>query len=207
MKKLWMVLALLVACGASVMAQSKEGDSTAPMIPLVVHFEMRQVSNTEYNALRGKRTLDSKSSGKLLQSSALVTSTGNEALVHFGGKYPLTYFDPRAQQFQVQYVDIGQKVDVRCQQQGSSHYRVEIRPEFSVKDGIKSGKAAEGDEITSYPSTVVFITENTLVNLQLGQTAIVGRTRGDEVQRVWDAHGIKNADPNIIATLRLEALK
>jgi len=50
---------------------------------------------------------------KVLASPRVVALDGKEASIHIGDKYPIVYYDPRAGQYQVIYVDIGIKLTVK----------------------------------------------------------------------------------------------
>ena len=206
MKKIWMALALLLALGAVASADTltkKKGK----LIPLVAHLEIRQLSDAQYKKLRGTSRFRGDTPGALIYAHELVMVSSVESLVHFGHKFPITYYDPRAKRFQVQYVDTGAKLDLTCRVLDNDKFNVAVRPELGVADGAKSGKAAEGDEIISYPSTLVFITENKIGNLDMGETVVLGRSRGSEVLRVLKTNGVSESGQNMVATLRLEPLK
>jgi type II secretory pathway component GspD/PulD (secretin) len=50
---------------------------------------------------------------KILASPRVAALSGKEATIHIGDKYPIVYYDPRAGQYQVIYVDIGIKLTVK----------------------------------------------------------------------------------------------
>lgn len=49
---------------------------------------------------------------KVLASPRVAALDGKKATIHIGDKYPIVYYDPRAGQYQVIYVDIGIKLEV-----------------------------------------------------------------------------------------------
>ena len=53
-----------------------------------------------------------KGEAKVLASPRVAALDGEKATIHIGDKYPIVYYDPRAGQYQVIYVDIGIKLDV-----------------------------------------------------------------------------------------------
>jgi type IV pilus assembly protein PilQ len=50
---------------------------------------------------------------RVLASPRVAALSGEEASLHIGDKYPIVYYDPRAGQYQVIYVEIGIKLTVR----------------------------------------------------------------------------------------------
>ncbi len=53
-----------------------------------------------------------KGEAKVLASPRVAALDGEKATIHIGDKYPIVYYDPRAGQYQVIYVDIGIKLEV-----------------------------------------------------------------------------------------------
>jgi len=54
-----------------------------------------------------------KGEAKVLASPRISALSGKTATLHIGDKYPIVYYDPRAGQYQVIYVDIGIKLTVK----------------------------------------------------------------------------------------------
>jgi type II secretory pathway component GspD/PulD (secretin) len=54
----------------------------------------------------------SKGEAKVLASPRVAALDGEKATLHIGDRYPIVYYDPRAGQYQVIYVDIGIRLDV-----------------------------------------------------------------------------------------------
>lgn len=53
-----------------------------------------------------------KGEAKVLAAPRVAALDGEKATIHIGDKYPIVYYDPRAGQYQVIYVDIGIKLEV-----------------------------------------------------------------------------------------------
>ncbi len=101
---------------------------------------------------------------KVLASPRVATRSGRDALIHIGDKFPIVYFDPRAGQFQVQYVDIGIKLDVKPEIKADGYVLVDLRPEVSTLVELVNNQ---------YPRTAVR-TVNTSMRVKDGDTIIVG---------------------------------
>jgi len=61
----------------------------------------------------------------------VVTQSGKQATVLIGTKFPIVFFDPRAGQFQVQYVDIGVKLQVKPVVMDDGYVVMDIQPDVS----------------------------------------------------------------------------
>jgi general secretion pathway protein D/type IV pilus assembly protein PilQ len=101
---------------------------------------------------------------KVLAAPRVATQSGKDALIHIGDKFPIVYFDPRAGQFQVQYVDIGIKLDVRPDIKTDGYIVVDLRPEVSTLVELVNNQ---------YPRTAVR-TVNTSMRVKDGDTIIIG---------------------------------
>jgi type II secretory pathway component GspD/PulD (secretin) len=101
---------------------------------------------------------------KVLAAPRVATQSGKDALIHIGDKFPIVYFDPRAGQFQVQYVDIGIKLDVRPDIKTDGFILVDLRPEVSTLVELVNNQ---------YPRTAVR-TVNTSMRVKDGDTIIIG---------------------------------
>ncbi|MEW6281622.1 MAG: secretin N-terminal domain-containing protein [Candidatus Eremiobacterota bacterium] len=108
--------------------------------------------------------LVSNNEAKILASPRVATQSGTEALIHIGDKFPIVYFDPRAGQFQVQYVDIGIKLDVKPEIKADGFIVTELRPEVSNLIELVNNQ---------YPRTAIR-TVNTTMRIKDGDTVVIG---------------------------------
>lgn len=119
--------------------------------------------------------LVSQNEAKILASPRVASISGKESLIHIGDKYPIVYFDPRAGQFQVQYVDIGIKLDVTSHVKADDHVVINIRPEVSTLLELINNQ---------YPRTAVRIIE-TEMRVKNGDTVVMGGLiREEDIQNV-----------------------
>jgi hypothetical protein len=107
---------------------------------------------------------------QILESGTTIGNLGHESLTHMGEKFPISYYEPRAQSYQVQYIDVGFKIDAKIRELGqpSDLFEVDVRPERS---------AMVDQARTALPETDV-ITQQTMVLLKQGQVAVMGSTSG-----------------------------
>lgn len=108
--------------------------------------------------------LITRNEAKVLAAPRVATRSGRDALIHIGDKFPIVYFDPRAGQFQVQYVDIGIKLDVKPEIKADGYVIVDLRPEVSTLVDLVNNQ---------YPRTAVR-TVNTSMRVKDGNTIIIG---------------------------------
>ena len=71
------------------------------------------------------------SDGKVLASPRVATQSGEQAKIHVGDKYPIVFYDSHAGQFQVNYVDIGTKINVKPEVKTDGYILVDIEPNVS----------------------------------------------------------------------------
>lgn len=198
------VLGLLLSLLPQAWAQEPVKAAKAEkMIPVVYHFEIMEVSDQTWAKLqKAPGPSKAKVEGKLLQSVDLMSVTGVECLTMLGHKNPIIYYDPRALQFQIQFVDIGFKLDVVARSAGPDAFSVTSRHEFSAAHAVRT----EGDGVqkTSYPQTSVFIAEAKVPSLNYGDTVVLGRASGPSAVRQLSQLGRPTTSKNLVATLRLE---
>ncbi len=119
--------------------------------------------------------LVTQNEAKILASPRVAALSGTESLIHIGDKYPIVYFDPRAGQFQVQYVDIGIKLDVTANVKADGYVVIDVRPEVSTLLELINNQ---------YPRTAVRIVETTM-RVKDGDTIIIGGLiREEDIQNV-----------------------
>jgi len=100
---------------------------------------------------------------KILATPRVAVISGKEANVHVGDKYPIVYFDPRAGQNQVIYVDIGVELKVKPTIGPDGYITTEIAPKVSDQTGL----------IDKYPITSER-TASTTLRVKNGETIILG---------------------------------
>jgi len=108
--------------------------------------------------------LINQSDAKVISSPRVMTQSGKESQVLIGDKFPIVYFDPRAGQFQVQYVDIGVKVVVKPIVSADGYVTVDMAPEVSTLKALINNQ---------YPQTGI-TTVKTNVRVKDGDTIVVG---------------------------------
>lgn len=119
--------------------------------------------------------LVTQNEAKILASPRIAALSGVAALIHIGDKFPIVYFDPRAGQFQVQYVDIGIKLDVTSTVKADGYVMVKVRPEVSTLIELVNNQ---------YPRTAVRVIE-TEMRVKDGDTIIMGGLiRDEDIQNV-----------------------
>ena len=108
--------------------------------------------------------LISNSDVKVLSTPRVVTVSGQEAQCLIGDRFPVVYFDPRAGQFQVQYVDIGVKLICKPTVTADGYVSMELRPSVSVLRGLIQGQFPQTGETSV----------STKVRVKDGDTYIIG---------------------------------
>ncbi|NDD27287.1 MAG: type IV pilus secretin family protein [Proteobacteria bacterium] len=108
--------------------------------------------------------LVSRNDAKVIATPRVMTQSGKEASVLIGDKYPIVYFDPRAGQFQVQYIDIGTKLGVKPTVTADGFVVMDLTPEQSTLKALINNQ---------YPETQV-VTVKTNVRVRDGDTVVIG---------------------------------
>lgn len=188
-RNLVVITVLLLASLAPTLAQEQ----------LVYSFQVLKVKE-----LPSKKLIDVKDWRSFVKSGKVVvleevggsTVTGKDTLVHAGAKYPLSYEDPKAGMYQVQYVDHGTKIDTIFKPLSEQRYLLEARGERAIPNPHPESK----DRV------LVTIFESTTV-LKKGQVAIFGAARGPVIERLFKEQfpaGSLQSDDWIVMVLSLE---
>ena len=104
------------------------------------------------------------SDSKTLASPRIATQSGEQAEVYVGQRYPIVFYDPRAGQFQVQYVDIGTKLEATPEVKDDGHVVVELNPTTSSAGNLVNNQ---------YPITYER-TAKSKVRVKDGDTIVLG---------------------------------
>jgi len=104
------------------------------------------------------------SEAKVLAAPKVTTVSGKEAQIHIGEKYPVVYYDPRAGQYQVIYVDIGTKLNITATVLPDGNVSLNVKPDISnLLDLINN----------QYPHTANR-TANVYMRVKDGETMVLG---------------------------------
>lgn len=77
------------------------------------------------------QALISNNEAKVLASPRITTKSGEEANVMIGERYPIVYYDPRAGQYQVTYVDIGTNLNLKATVLPDGAVELALEPDIS----------------------------------------------------------------------------
>jgi len=113
-------------------------------------------------------------------STQRIFSSGNEASLLLGRKYPLTYFDPRSGFYQVIYIDIGLRGKFKYTPAGFQRWKLEV--EWETANANPSTLFGIRREQT--PLQIYYIRSNTSLELGNGESGIVMALRGDYYYRI-----------------------
>ena len=194
-----MLLALFAVCGAQAQ-EAKKVETKGP--PMLATLHVVQVSEAQFKKLDGIQKTNSEIQGRVLQTLEVMTVRDMPSLVHVGEKWPLVYYDPRAEQFQVQYVDVGGKLDLTCRDAGNQTWNVEIRPELSSIYRIDVPE--DSGRLNFYPETMVLIAETTIEGLKFGETSVFAKSTGRAAKTYLESTGLSTENSNLLYTLKLE---
>lgn len=183
MKYPWAHLALVAGCTLPGLLPAQAAEPVPdPVAPqgIVVRMDVIQMSDDAAQKLAGKSHiqggLSTKGEGvKLVHSSEMMVLLGRPGMFHLGHKNPIIYYDARASQFQVQYVDTGIKCDVKVLKRGDDDFAVEVHEELSVLDTMKTLGTPPS---AAYPQTNVFNSQSLQTHVHYGESVIVGRVHG-----------------------------
>ena len=180
-------------------AEEAAAKPSAPPTPVVFRITYWEVDDKTLADISGKVKLGSADiAGRRIQTQEVLGSTGVECMVALVRKNPIVYYDGKASQFQVQYVDTGVKADVKWEKE------LDVYLEISRISGVtKAGP--ESRTPAFYPHTEVLVSKVSVPSVKLGDVVLVGTSQGP-----WAAAQVRALDPtpkagNILVTLELEA--
>ena len=121
------------------------------------------------------QALVTSTEAKVLASPRLTTKSGQKAEVHIGERYPVVYYDPRAGQYQVQYVDIGTNLVLTATVLPDGYVELNMKPDISNLLGLVNDQ---------YPRTANRTVDITM-RVKDGDTMVLaGLLREDEQKTV-----------------------
>ena len=133
-------------------------------------FEIVKCPKTPAKRLLSKKDWQqflNKSGAVVLENIQGVARNDKYSLVFEGVKNPISYKDPRAGGYQVQYTDLGLKLDIKIKSQNDGTLFVESRGDRSVASPIP--EHPERSSVMIYESGVT---------MKRGQTVVVASAKG-----------------------------
>jgi len=152
------------ANGAQVQGTILSLDPSTILAASQVGLPIQAFSRTPFIMAANLQFLITQGEAKIMASPRVGTIAGKPALIHIGDKFPIVYFDPRAGQFQVQYVDIGIKLDVKVDIKSDGNIEADLNPEVSTLVGLVNNQ---------YPRTTVRRVQ-TVMRIKDGDTIVLG---------------------------------
>lgn len=200
-KTVWM---LLLGLGGLAWAEPEKKDSGRKE-PIVMRLQAVQVSDAVAHDWDGDwrlKAADLQADGvHLIQTTEVAGMTGRECSVFVGRKNHVVYYDSRATQFQIQYVDVGAKLNCNCKLTGE-RLNAQVYTELSLLEkNLNDGK-------TSYPQTLTLQSHADTPGFAYGDRVIIGNVRGSEARHYLEVLGAgSNAkNDNVYFVLTVERL-
>lgn len=197
--------ALMLLLGLGGLAWAEEKKDTARKEPIVMRLQAVQVSDAVARDWDGDwrlKAADLQEDGvHMLQTTEVAGMTERECSVFVGRKNHVIYYDSRASQFQVQYVDVGAKLNCKCKRAGEK-VNAEVYTELSqLEKNVSDGKA-------SYPQTLVLQSRANTPGFAFGERVIIGNVRGVEARHYLEVMGAGNntKNDNVYFVLTVERL-
>jgi hypothetical protein len=158
---------------------------------VVYHLDLVQMTDEAAAQFNGKerfaKGFQPGAGMQVVAETDLMSMTNKESLVHLGNKNPIMYYDPRASQFQVQYVDVGMKLDVKGNERGNDEFDLDVRPEISVLEKTRTASSSIAATPAAYPQTEVFTAQLYATHVHFGEAILLSRVQGPAAQRFWDS--------------------
>jgi len=197
---------LLVLLSLSALAWAEPAKDTGKKEPIVMRLEAVQVSDELANewkkGWRLKASALEEAGVHRLQTTEVVGITGRECSTFIGRKNHVIYYDPRASQFQVQYVDVGAKLNCQCKWVADGKLTAAVYSELSwLEKNLNDGKA-------SYPETITLKSQIDSPVFSYGERVLVGNVQGSEAQHYLQVLGASSGakNDNVYFVLSVERL-
>ncbi|MBN9414158.1 MAG: hypothetical protein J0I12_01910 [Candidatus Eremiobacteraeota bacterium] len=179
------VLMLLLGLGGLAWAEPDKKD-TGKKEPIMMRLQAVQVSDAVAQDWDGDwrlKAADLQEDGvRVLQTTEVVGMTGRECSVFVGRKNHIVYYDARATQFQIQYVDVGAKLNCQCKLVGD-RITAQVYTELSsLEKNVNDGKA-------SFPQTLTLNAHADTPGFVYGDRVLVGTVHGVEARHYLEVLG------------------
>jgi len=158
----------------TIFAEGARPDGTAP--PAYLGIPIDAFARTPFSLTATLNFLVESNEARILAAPRIATMSGKTASIHVGDKFPIVYYDPRAGQYQVIYVDIGIKLEVKPTIGPDGYITCDITPTVSsLRELIQN----------QYPRTIER-TATTTMRVKDGETIVIGGLIQDEDREVVD---------------------
>jgi hypothetical protein len=119
---------------------------------------------------------------KVLDRASCATNWGRESYTFMGRKLPITFFDPRAEASQVQYTDVGFKMECKPRQRKDGRIDLELRMERSqlLEANARNAFVAESSLVVGRGQTAVLATTHGLATSTYLGTVYPGQTMSED---------------------------
>lgn len=101
------------------------------IINTVNDFNPNFFTRTPFSIQTTINLLITRNDAVVVAQPRVVTQSTKQATILIGNKFPIVFFDPRAGQFQVQYVDIGVKLQVKPVAMDDGYVMMDVQPDVS----------------------------------------------------------------------------
>lgn len=190
--------------GLALLATTALAQEAESSVPLLYRLSYWEVSEKTLASLSGKSRLSSSDvSGRRMQKSEVLSVSGAAAYIGLVHKTPISYYDPRATQFQIQYVDTGMKLDAKARAKTGGLFDVEIRQELTRL--VRERVATYGKEPQAYPEIEGLVLESNFQDVKLGEMLLLGSTSSPLAQGHVRTLDPAAKDTRILVTLEVEA--
>jgi len=184
MKRSIVVLTLLLALAAPAVAAGK---GPAPERQLWMGVSILSLTEAGSASLGESATLEAGSLEELLRAGKAVeletvrfaTTSGGESSLLIGEKHPLVYYDEKTSNYQVVFVDLGMKLNVRPT--ATPGDRIDMDFSYSLSDVEDYRRVVERDTVTYFPSTRSSEIRQSVAGLKDGATVVVADLKGASV--------------------------
>ena len=154
---------------------------------LCARIELYQVRDSVRDSLANQRHWPTQVEAQLVQSSETLLCEEDSSQIALVQQFPIHYFDARANNNQINYVDVGFKFDISVKPDAQGKLTVRAFPEYSVLQSI------ETKDGRNFPQTQL-LQSRMVQPIELGQREIVARYSGHKVRQNLKASGLAN-DP------------
>ena len=137
------------------------------------------------------RTLIESKKGRSLETLRFLVQNNQETITSIGHKFPITYFDPKASQYQIVFVDVGMRFIIRPVITPENRLNIDIKASLSTIEDYR--QEIERDTAFYFPSVKTIDTNLSIPGMKNGETVIISNLQGLSLEDVLKDMGEKAA--------------